>query len=185
MTQVTPVCNGGFRCGFHRAGPGAEPMPAGEIGVLWVRGDSVALGYFQDRDRSWKTFHGHWCRTGDLFKKDEEGYLWFAGRDDDLFKVSGVWVSPLEVETCLMNHKSVSLAAVVKIDDGGLLKPKAYIVLRPEAAGGAGDALTHELQEHCKNLLSKHKYPRAIEFLSEMPKNDRGKIDKKALTARG
>ncbi len=165
-------------------GPGAEPVPAGEIGVLWVRGDSVALGYFQDRDQSWKTFHGHWCRTGDLFKKDEEGYLWFAGRDDDLFKVSGVWVSPLEVETCLMNHGSVSLAAVIKVDEGGLLKPKAFVVLRPESAGKAGDELSLELQEHCKNILSKHKYPRAIEFLAEMPKNDRGKIDKKALSAR-
>jgi acyl-coenzyme A synthetase/AMP-(fatty) acid ligase len=166
------------------SGPGAEPVPAGEIGVLWVRGDSVALGYFQDRDRSWATFHGHWCRTGDLFKKDEEGYLWFAGRDDELFKVSGVWVSPLEVETCLMNHSSVSLAAVVKVDEGGLLKPKAFVVLRPDAQDQAGSALTAELQEHCKNLLSKHKYPRAIEFLAEMPKNDRGKIDKKALAAR-
>lgn len=166
-------------------GPGAEPAATGEIGVLWVRGDSVALGYFQDRDRSWKTFHGHWCRTGDLFKMDEEGYLWFAGRDDDLFKVSGVWVSPLEVETCLMNHRSVSLAAVVKVDEGGLLKPKAYVVLRPDAAKDAGDSLVLELQEHCKSSLSKHKYPRAVEFLSEMPKNDRGKIDKKALAARG
>lgn len=166
------------------SGPGAEPVPAGEIGVLWVRGDSVALGYFQDRDRSWKTFHGHWCRTGDLFKKDEEGYLWFAGRDDELFKVSGVWVSPLEVETCLMNHGAVSLAAVVKVEEAGLLKPKAFVVLRPDSAERAGDALTCELQDHCKNALSKHKYPRVIEFLSEMPKNDRGKIDRKALSAR-
>ncbi len=166
-------------------GPGAEPMPPGEIGVLWVRGDSVAMGYFQDRDRSWKTFHGHWCRTGDLFKTDEEGYLWFAGRDDDLFKVSGVWVSPLEVETCLMNHSAVSLAAVIKVEDEGLLKPKAFIVLRPEFSDKAGDALVSELQEYCKSTLSKHKYPRAIEFLTEMPKNDRGKIDKKLLQARG
>jgi benzoate-CoA ligase family protein len=165
-------------------GPGAEPVPDGEIGVLWVRGDSVALGYFQDRDRSWKTFHGHWCRTGDLFKKDAEGYLWFAGRDDDLFKVSGVWVSPLEVETCLMNHGAVSLAAVIKVEDEGLLKPKAFVVLRPESSERAGEELVGELQEHCKRVLSKHKYPRVIEFLAEMPKNDRGKIDKKSLAAR-
>jgi benzoate-CoA ligase family protein len=165
--------------------PGAEPVPPGEIGVLWVRGDSVAMGYFQDRDRSWKTFHGHWCRTGDLFKKDAEGYLWFAGRDDDLFKVSGVWVSPLEVETCLMNHPAVSRAAVIKIEDGGLQKPKAFVVLRPDTDAKPGEELTLELQEHCKTVLSKHKYPRIVEFLSEMPKNDRGKINKKALAARG
>lgn len=165
-------------------GPGAPPVPAGEIGVLWVKGDSVALGYFQDRERSWKTFHGHWCRTGDLFKMDEDGYLWFAGRDDDLFKASGVWVSPLEVETCLMNHGAVSLAAVVKWDDGGLLKPKAFIVLRPERASEAGEPLAAELQAFCQQCLSRHKYPRVIEFITEMPKNDRGKIDKKALAAR-
>src|SRR5690606_16756286 len=94
-------------------GPGADEVPAGELGVLWVKGDSVAMGYFQDRDKSWATFHGHWCRTGDLFRRDEQGYLWFGGRDDDLFKVSGIWVSPLEVETCLMTHPAVSLAAVI------------------------------------------------------------------------
>ncbi len=165
-------------------GPGADPVADGEIGVLWVRGDSVAMGYFQDRDRSWQTFHGHWCRTGDLFKKDAEGYLWFAGRDDDLFKVSGVWVSPLEVETCLMNHKSVSLAAVIKVEDEGLNKPKAFVVLRANAQSAASPELVKELQEHCKNTLSKHKYPRHIEFLSELPKNDRGKVDKKALAKR-
>lgn len=165
--------------------PGAEPVPDGEIGVLWVRGDSVALGYFQDRERSWQTFHGHWCRTGDLFKKDAAGYLWFAGRDDELFKVSGVWVSPLEVETCLMNHKSVSLAAVIKFEEAGLLKPRAFVCLRAEASGSDHKALCQELQTHCKELLSKHKYPRYIEFLSELPKNDRGKVDKKALAKRG
>ncbi len=165
-------------------GPGAAPAEPGEIGVLWVRGDSVALGYFQDRDRSWKTFHGHWCRTGDLFKVDADGYLWFAGRDDDLFKASGVWVSPLEVETCLMNHPAVSRAAVVKWEDGGLLKPKAFVVLRAERSSEAGEALEAELQEFCQAQLSRHKYPRRVEFLAEMPKNDRGKIDKKALSAR-
>ncbi len=71
-------------------GPGAAPLPPGEIGVLWVKGDSVAHGYFQDRDKSWRTFHGHWCRTGDLFHIDERGYLWFSGRADDLFKVGGI-----------------------------------------------------------------------------------------------
>lgn len=166
-------------------GPGAEPVADGEIGVLWVRGDSVSLGYYQDRDRSWQTFHGHWCRTGDLFKKDAEGYLWFAGRDDDLFKVSGVWVSPLEVETCLMNHRCVSLAAVIKFEEAGLLKPKAFVVLRPTAAAQDTESLVGELQAHCKEALSKHKYPRYIEFMTELPKNDRGKVDKKALARRG
>ena len=89
-------------------GAGAPALPPGEIGVLWVKGDSVAHGYFQDRDKSWKTFHGHWCRTGDLFTIDERGYLWFQGRADDLFKVGGIFVAPREVEDCLLAHPCVS-----------------------------------------------------------------------------
>ena len=83
-------------------GPG-EPTPCapGETGVLWVKGDSVALGYWQDRDKSFATFYGHWCRTGDLFRVDDDGYLYFCGRADELLKVSGIWVSPVEVEECL------------------------------------------------------------------------------------
>jgi benzoate-CoA ligase family protein len=163
-------------------GPGTEPVPVGEIGVLWVKGDSVALGYFQDRDKSWATFHGHWCRTGDLFRQDAEGYFWFAGRDDDLFKVSGIWVSPIEVETCMMTHEAVSIACVIPVEEDGLVKPHAYVVLRTGHEASAD--LTAALQEHCKTVLSKHKYPRHVEYLDEMPKNDRGKIDRKALRAR-
>jgi benzoate-CoA ligase family protein len=165
-------------------GPGAPELPAGETGVLWVRGDSVALCYHGDRDRSWSTFHGHWCRTGDLFRVDADGYLYFSGRADDLFKVSGIFVAPLEVEECLLSHAAVSLAAVIPVDDEGLTKPKAFVVLRPDRAGDAGDALAAELQEHVKRELSKHKYPRWIEFVDDLPKNDRGKVDRKALAAR-
>jgi benzoate-CoA ligase family protein len=162
-------------------GPGAPALPRGETGVLWVKGDSVAYGYYQDRDKSWGTFHGHWCRTGDLFRIDGDGYLWFSGRADDLFKVGGVFVAPLEVEECLVRHPAVSMAAVIGADDQGLTKPKAFVVLRPEAAGRAGDALAAELQEHVKAHLSKHKYPRWVVFVDDLPKNDRGKVDKKAL----
>ncbi|MCU0656868.1 MAG: benzoate-CoA ligase family protein [Polyangiaceae bacterium] len=165
-------------------GPGAPPLPPDEIGVLWVKGDSVALGYHQDRDKSWKTFHGHWCCTGDLFRVDAEGYLWFAGRADELLKVSGLWVSPTEVEECLMQHPDVALAAVVGALDEGLLKPKAFVVPR-EGAGQRGDALVAELQQHVKSRLSKHKYPRWIELVDDLPKNDRGKVDRKALKSRG
>lgn len=166
------------------AGPGAAEVAPDDIGVLWVKGDSVALGYFQDRDASWATFHGHWCRTGDLFRRDASGALWFAGRDDDLFKVSGIWVSPIEVETCLMTHATVSLAAVVPVEEGGLVKPRAFVVLRSGEEGRAGDALATELQEHCKRSLSVHKYPRWVSFVDDLPKNDRGKVDRRALAAR-
>jgi benzoate-CoA ligase family protein len=165
------------------AGAEATPCPPGEIGVLWVKGDSVSQGYWLDRDKSWKTFHGHWCRTGDLFRIDAEGYLYFAGRADDLLKVGGQFVAPIEVEECLMKHPAVSLAAVIGVEDEeGLTKPKAFVVLR--AGHTAGGALASALQEHVRTTLSKHKYPRLVEFVDDLPKNDRGKVDKKALRAR-
>ncbi len=163
-------------------GPGAAPCAPGDIGVLWVKGDSVSHGYWLDRDRSWKTFHGHWCRTGDLFHIDESGYLYFAGRADDLLKVGGQWVAPLEVEACLMRHESVASVAVIGVEQEGLLKTKAYVVLRPGFS--ATDALAHQLQEWARARLAKYKYPRVIEFVADLPKNDRGKVDKKALRSR-
>ncbi|HTE54070.1 MAG TPA: benzoate-CoA ligase family protein [Kofleriaceae bacterium] len=167
-------------------GPGAPPLPDGETGVMWVRGDSVSLGYFQDRDKSWQTFHGHWCRTGDLFRIDADGYLWFSGRADDLFKAGGVFVAPVEVEDCLIQHAAVGLAAVVPIEREGLIKPKAYVVVRDaERARAATDAgraaLAAELEEHCVGRLSRHKVPRSFVFVDDLPKNDRGKIDRRAL----
>jgi benzoate-CoA ligase family protein len=162
-------------------GAEAEPVPPGEIGVLWVKGDSVSLGYWLDRDKSWKTFHGHWCRTGDLFRIDADGYLYFAGRSDDLLKVGGQFVAPVEVEECLMKHAAVSLAAVIGVEEDGLTKPKAYVVLR--AGHEASPALAAELKEHVRTNLAKHKYPRYVEFVDDLPKNDRGKVDRKALRA--
>jgi benzoate-CoA ligase family protein len=162
-------------------GPGATPCAAGEIGVLWVRGDSVSLGYWLDRDRSWRTFHGHWCRTGDLFRIDENGYLYFAGRADDLLKVGGQWVAPLEVEECLLEHPAVAAAAVIGIDHDGLTTTKAFVV--PRKGHVPTDALGVELQEHVRTKLAKYKYPRIVTFITELPKNDRGKVDKKALRA--
>lgn len=167
-------------------GPGAPELPRGETGVMWVRGDSVALGYYQDREKSGDTFYGQWCKTGDLFRMDEAGYLWFSGRADDLLKVSGQWVAPLEVEQCLMSHPDVALAAVIGIEEMGLVKPKAFVVVQEASkARIANEAarlrLRLELQSHIKANLSKHKYPRSIVFLDDLPKNDRGKVDRKAL----
>jgi acyl-coenzyme A synthetase/AMP-(fatty) acid ligase len=165
-------------------GAGAEPLPPGEIGVLWVKGDSVSLGYFRDRDKSWKTFHGHWCRTGDLFSIDAEGYLYFQGRADDLFKVGGIFVAPREVEDCLLGHEAVSQCAVIPSEDNGLTKPKAIVMLRPDARDRDRRALVAELKDHVRARLSKYKYPRWVIFVDELPKNDRGKVDKKLLGER-
>jgi len=164
-------------------------MSPGDIGVLWVKGDSVAHGYFGDRDKSWRTFHGHWCRTGDLFSIDADGYLTFQGRADDLFKVGGIFVAPREVEDCLLEHVSVSVVAVIPAEDAGLTKPKALIELRPEArtkieTDAGRKALVAELKAHVQRSLSKHKYPRWIAFVDDLPKNDRGKVDKKLLLER-
>jgi acyl-coenzyme A synthetase/AMP-(fatty) acid ligase len=173
-------------------GPGAPEVPTGEWGVLWIAGDSVAMGYHRDRDKSFATFVGRWCNTGDLFRRDADGYFWFGGRADDLLKVGGLWVSPIEVEECLMAHPHVALAAVIgaidpsahEAGDGpGMQKPKAFVV--PTAEGRAlGPALVETLQAHVKARLAKHKYPRWIELSDDLPKNDRGKVDKKALRAR-
>ncbi|WP_438028316.1 AMP-binding protein [Sorangium sp. So ce233] len=171
------------------AGAGAPELAPGETGVLWVKGDSVAIGYFQDREKSWSTFHGHWCRTGDLFRMDAEGYLWFSGRADELLKVGGVWVAPVEVEECLAGHPAVSLAAVIGAEEAGLVKPKAFIVVRDDARGRVATeegraALAAELKAFVKDQLSKHKYPRWIVFVDDVPRNDRGKVDRKVLRQR-
>ncbi|MBI4955538.1 MAG: benzoate-CoA ligase family protein [Myxococcales bacterium] len=165
---------------------GAE-VATGESGVMWVKGDSVAFGYFQERERSWQTFHGHYCRTGDLFRRDADGYYWFEGRADELLKVGGIWVAPVEVEACLCTHPEVSAAAVIGREEEGLVKPKAFVVLRaPErhADAAARAALAAELKGFVQQRLSKHKYPRWVAIVPELPRNDRGKTDRKSLRER-
>ncbi|WP_437691623.1 AMP-binding protein [Sorangium sp. So ce176] len=171
------------------AGAGAPELAPDETGVLWVKGDSVAIGYFQDREKSWSTFHGHWCRTGDLFRMDAEGYLWFSGRADELLKVGGVWVAPVEVEECLAGHPAVGLAAVIGAEEAGLVKPKAFIAVRDDARGRVATdegraTLAAELKAFVKDRLSKHKYPRWIVFVDDVPRNDRGKVDRRVLRQR-
>ena len=171
-------------------GPGADEVDDGETGEMWVRGDSVAHGYFRKRQASWETFFGHWCRTGDLFRRDEEGYMHIEGRADNLFKASGIWVSPLEVEDCLQEHDAVANAAVIPAEkEDGLVKPKAFVVVREGhrqrvADEGAEQELREELQAHVKSSISKHKYPRWVVFTDDLPRNDRGKVNKKELERR-
>lgn len=120
---------------------------------------------------------------------DEEGYLWFSGRSDELLKVGGVFVAPTEVEECLLHHPAVSIAAVIGTEDRGLIKPKAFVVVREGdrdliATEAARQALAAELKDHVKAALSRHKYPRFIVFVEDLPKNDRGKVDRRALRER-
>jgi benzoate-CoA ligase len=162
------------------AGPDGAELPAGEQGTLWIRGGSTALCYWGDREKSRATFLGDWCVTGDQFHRDADGYYFYGGRTDDMLKVSGIFVSPLEIEDCLLGHAAVREACIVGAEDeGGLTKPKAFIALREGHV--ASDELVKEIQEHVKTRLSPYKYPRWVEFLAALPRSDRGKVDRKRL----
>jgi benzoate-CoA ligase len=161
-------------------GPDGQALPDGEMGTLRIKGDSAALCYWQAHETSKATFAGDWCTTGDQFTRDAEGYFWYGGRTDDMLKVSGVFVSPTEVENCLLEHEAVLECAVVGFqDDDGLTKTKAFIVLNESFA--PSDELAREIQGFVKSRLAMHKYPRLVVFREGLPKNDRGKIDRKSL----
>ncbi|MBL4892268.1 MAG: benzoate-CoA ligase family protein [Rhizobiaceae bacterium] len=154
----------------------ADDVGIGEIGELLVRGASAAADYWNQRDKSRSTFEGEWTRTGDKYERMEGERFIYCGRTDDMFKVSGIWVAPFEVEQALVSHNSVLEAAVVAIPDNeGLDKPKAFIVLK-EAPQNA--SLEDELKEHVKDAIGKWKYPRWIEFVSDLPKTATGKIQR-------
>jgi benzoate-CoA ligase len=149
----------------------------GEIGELQVAGPTSAAFYWNNREKSRTTFLGPWTKSGDKYTENDDGYFVYCGRGDDMLKVSGIWVSPFEVESALASHAAVQEAAVVgKADDNGLVKPKAFIVLRPNVAPTPD--LTATLQQHVKGLLAPYKYPRWIEFVTELPKTATGKIQR-------
>ncbi len=157
-----------------------DEVPVGQMGTLRIKGDSAALCYWDAHEKSKETFAGDWCTTGDQFHVDEAGYYWYHGRTDDMLKVGGVYVAPSEIENCLLQHQAVLECAVVGHDAGdGLVKPKAFIVLR-ESFEANGD-LAEEMKDFVKSRMALYKYPRWIEFVSSLPKNDRGKIDRKKL----
>jgi benzoate-CoA ligase len=151
----------------------------GEAGTLWIKGDSAAVLYWQAHETSKHVLRGDWVVTGDHMRKDADGLFWYEGRTDDMLKVGGIFVSPFEVENCLLSHPQVAECAVLGYKDAdGLIKPKAFVVLR-DAAPGPG--LERELQDFVKGRLAPFKYPRAVAFVQSLPKNDRGKIDRRAL----
>jgi len=157
-------------------------LAAGETGRLHVRGESAALCYWQAHEKSKETFRGDLVITGDLFRMDEDGYFFYEGRADSLLKVGGKWVAPHEVEECLLTHEGVEQAAVVGWKDAeGLVKPRAFVV--PRAGRTGDDALAAALQEWVRTKLSPHKYPRVVTFMDDLPKNDRGKVDRRTLSA--
>ena len=154
-------------------------VPTGEMGTLKIKGDSAALCYWNAHEKSKETFAGDWCTSGDQFHVDENGYYWYHGRTDDMLKVSGVYVAPAEIENCLLQHEAVLECAVVGHEAGGLVKPKAFVVLREGYA--IGEQLADEIKQFVKDHIAIYKYPRWVEFVDSLPKNDRGKIDRKQL----
>jgi len=155
-----------------------EAVEPGDSGRLQVRGASTASRYWDQRKKTGETMlPGGWLETGDTYHQDEDGYFVYEGRSDDMMKVGGIWTSPIEIESALIEHPKVLEAAVVaRADVHGLIKPEAWVVLR---AGGAGDAdLKAELRDHVKRLLAPYKYPRWWRFVDELPKTATGKIQR-------
>ncbi len=156
---------------------------ANEQGELFIKGPSSALMYWSDRAKSRATFHGAWTKSGDKYFRDDEGYYVYAGRSDDMLKVSGQYVSPFEVESTLMQHPAVLESAVIGVEDEHkLTRVKAYVVLK--TPGDASAALGDELCQFVKAKLAPHKYPRALEFVAELPKTATGKIQRFRLRQR-
>jgi benzoate-CoA ligase len=150
---------------------------AGQIGDLYIRGPSAALMYWQDRVKSEAAFQGGWTRSGDKYERDGNGCYVYSGRSDDMLKVSGQYVSPFEVEATLVQHPAVLEAALIGVvDENGLTRPKAFVVLKEPRR--AGEAMAEELKQFVKNRLAPHKYPRLLEFIDELPKTATGKIQR-------
>jgi|ERR1041384_2003396 benzoate-CoA ligase len=155
-------------------------VATGEMGTLRIKGDSAALCYWNEHEKSKATFAGDWCTTGDQFRVDERGYYWYSGRTDEMLKVGGIFVSPTEIENCLLEHEAVLECAVIGApDEQKLIKPKAFVVLAENVEANA--VLEQELKDYVKRRLAVYKYPRWVEFMNELPKNDRGKVDRRAL----
>jgi benzoate-CoA ligase len=158
------------------------PVPDGEPGRLRVRGGSTALCYWGDKRKSNETFQGEWCTTADIFRRDADGLFAYEGRADDLLKVSGIWVSPLEIENALLSHAAVAETCVVgRANDEGLVKPLAFVVLAEGFEGS--EELAATLKSHIKDRLAPYKYPRWFEWRAALPRNDRGKTARRVLEA--
>src|SRR5258708_1480347 len=161
-------------------GANDHEVSTGEMGTLKIKGDSAALCYWNAHEKSKETFAGDWCTTGDQFHVDSDGYYWYHGRTDEMLKVGGVFVAPAEIENCLLQHEAVLECAVIGHDVGdGLVEPKAFVVARDGRE--PNEALADEIKQFIKSRIALYKYPRWVEFVSFLPKNDRGKIDRKLL----
>lgn len=155
-------------------------LPSGEVGALWVKGRSRAIGYWQDMEKTAAAFRGEWYVTGDLVARDAEGYFTHCGRADEMLKVGGKWVAPQEVESCLLEHPAVQECAVVGVPDAaGLVKPRAYVVRK--GPPGAWPGLDEELKTFVRDRLDPNKSPREVMFVDDLPRTHLGKVDRGTL----
>jgi acyl-coenzyme A synthetase/AMP-(fatty) acid ligase len=149
----------------------------GEVGALWVKGESRAIGYWQQLDDTMHAFRGEWYVSADMLRRNPDGTFVYCGRADDMLKVSGKWLAPGELENCLVSHPAVREVAVVGVRNAeGLVKPYAFVV-----SDAASPALASELQTFAKSKLEPYKYPREVVFLDALPRTHLGKVDRGAL----
>ena len=160
-----------------------QPVAQGETGNLLVKADSVCASYWNQHEKTKDTIEGHWIRTGDKYYRDEDGYYWYAGRTDDMLKVSGVWVSPIEIERVLNEHPDVQEAAVVFHKDADELIKLVACIVPSEGTAGSPE-FASELQNFVRSRLPVFKRPHEIEFLTELPKTATGKVQRFKLRAR-
>ena len=154
--------------------------PPGEVGNLLVRGGSALAAYWHQQEKTRHSVRGEWFFTGDRYRLDADGFYWYEGRTDDMMKVSGLWVSPVEIEGTLLEHPGVYEAAVVGVDVEGLNRIKAFVIRTPDHAG---EDLADELAQWCKSRLARHKFPHLVEFVDDLPKTTTGKIQRFKLRA--
>jgi len=160
---------------------GGREVPAGEVGALWVKGESRAIGYWQQMDDTMRVFQGEWYASGDMLSRNADDTFTYCGRSDDMLKVSGKWVAPGELENCLLAHDAVREVAVVgRKNVDGLVKPCAFVVTK----SAPSPTLAEELQAFVKSRLEPYKYPREVIFVEELPRTHLGKVDRNALASR-
>jgi len=180
--QVRPGSSGQLVPGYEAQilDEDGQEVPQGEIGNLLIKGDSTCAYYWNKHERTKDTIEGHWIRTGDKYWQDEDGYYWYGGRSDDMLKVGGIWVSPVEIENALIDHPAVQEAGVVgRADADQLIKPIAYVVL--VAGHDPSESLAGELLEFVRSSIADYKRPRWIEFVPELPKTATGKTQRYKL----
>jgi benzoate-CoA ligase family protein len=161
-------------------GPDGTEVAQGEIGTLWIKNDGTAPLYWNKHQRSKQVFQGDWFNTGDRFRKDVDGFMWYEGREDEMLKVSGQWVSPLEIEAAIGQHPAVSEVAVIGTpDETGLTRPKAFVILREGSE--PSPQLEKELINHVRDRIAHFKAPRWVQFVTDMPRTATGKLQRHKL----